>query len=259
MKSLLLAIFCLSEALFAVSPKTTEIVFKSLKMDDTKIKEGLCDSIYSGLPKAETAKYRAYCFSDLDIVEYNSPIDYSVLFTYEEGGFTLRRQNQTCKNPIWSDESEGTPGTAQFSDVLFAELMRLQKFGVIQNDRDSLETLLISEIAKMKEAAFCEDIDLVVYDEEIGAKRPDIGEQGCCSLVKSITAVPTLAWSLSNIRVKKTGESRFLIQGAKIGSAYTLFDLNGKVLKQGALLSRTIHPPMLPAILKIQERTMLLK
>ncbi|WP_173475431.1 hypothetical protein [Fibrobacter succinogenes] len=259
MKKLLLVIAVLSEALFAISPKTMEIVFKSLKIDDSKIKEDLCDSIYSGLPKAETSRYRALCVSVYDIIEYNSPIDYSVLFTYESGGFTLRRQNQTCKNPILSDDAEGTPGTAQFSEVLFAELMRLQKYGVIQNDRDSLETFLFGEIAKMKEASFCEDIDLVVYDEEFGAKRPDMGEQGCCSLVKSPSALPVQVRFPSYIRVSKIIENRFFLSNAKIGSNFALFDMNGKVLKQGVVLSKIIQAPMLPAVLKIQNQIMMLK
>ena len=259
MKNLLFAIAVLSEALFAMAPKTIEIVFKSLKLDESKIKESLCDSVYSGLPKTETARYRALCFSDLDIIEYNSPVDYSVLFTYESNGFTLRRQNQTCKNPILSDDAEGTPGIAQFSEVLFVELMRLQKYGFIQNDRDSLETFLIDEISKMKDATHCEDIDLVIYDEESGAEGPGLGEQGCCSLVNSPSALPAISWAPSNIRITKTGENGFSIQSAKIGSAYTLFGLNGKVLKQGVMLSRVIQTPTLPAVLKIQERTMLLK
>ena len=259
MKKILLAIALFSEALFAFAPKTFEIVFKSLNIDHAKIEEGLCDSIYSGLPRAETARYRALCLSEYDIVEYNSPIDFSVLFTYESDGFTLRRQNQTCKDPYSSEIAEGIPGTANFSEVLFAELMRLQQYGVILNDRDSLETFLFGEITKMKEASYCEDVDLVFYDEEFGAEGPGLGEQGCCSLVNSSSAVPAVSWVPSNIRVTKAGENRFLIQGAKIGSAYSLFDLNGKVLKQSVMLSRVIQTPTLPAVLKIQNQILMLK
>lgn len=173
----------------------------------------------------------------------------------------IRREKQTCKKPFSSNEAEGTPGTAQFSEVLFAELMRLQKYGVIQNNRDSLEIFLNAEIEKMKEAYPCNDIDLVFYNEEYGANYGGWpSERGCCSLVNtSSNMLPTITFTTASIRATKTGKNKFYIHGAEKGSSYTLLDLNGKVLKQGVLLSQIIQTPTLPAVLKIQNQIIMLK
>ena len=208
-KKTLLIIVTITEILFAESPKTSEITFHSLKFNEDKINKSICDSIYSSLPVIETARFRATCLFAFDIISYNSPLDYSVLFEIENGqNMYIRREKQTCKNPFSSNEAEGTPGTAQFSEVLFAELMRLQKYGVIQNNRDSLEIFLNAEIEKMKEAYPCNDIDLVFYNEEYGANYGGWpSERGCCSLVNtSSNMLPTITFTTASIRATKTGK-----------------------------------------------------
>ena len=257
MKKVIPAILFFSSILLASSPEINEIIFPFLKIDESKRVQALCDSIYSGLPEIQAAVYAARCMADGDGIQYNSPLDVSVIFALEPGNYIyLGREEQTCN----AGKTEGTPGSAHFSEVLFTELMRLQQLGVILNARDSLKNLLTTEISRMKEASPCEDIDNILYDqydEFYGDYR--ILKSGCCSLVNSPSALPAISWVPSIIRVTKTGENRFLIQGAKIGSAYTLFDLNGKVLEQGVMLSRVIQTPMLPAVLKIQKNTVLLK
>lgn len=264
MNKLLLIIVVFAEISFAVSPKTNEIIFKSLKIDVSQIGDEICDSIYAGLPKFETSRYRALCVAMGNVIEYNSPLDYSVVFSidlYEAAYLKVRRENQICKDISTGAVAEGTPGTALFSEVLFAELMRLQKYGVIQNNRDSLEVFLLQEIDKMKNVSGCKDIDLVYYNEEEGAYYligPDMAN--CCSLVDSSrTSLPLVKFNLIGARATKIGENEFHLQGVKNNATYTLFDLNGSVLEQGWVRSGIIQTPMLPAILKIQEKTIMLK
>jgi hypothetical protein len=264
MNKLLLIIAVFTEFLFAVSPKTNEIIFKSLKIDVSQIGDEICDSIYAGLPKFETSRYRALCVAMGDVIEYNSPLDYSVVFSLdinEAAYLKVRRENQICNDVSTGAVAEGTPGTALFSEVLFAELMRLQKYGVIQNNRDSLEVFLLQEIDKMKNVSGCEDIDLVYYNEEEGAYYligPDMAN--CCSLVDSSrTSLPLLKFNSIGARATKIGENEFHLQGVKNNVTYTLFDLNGSVLEQGWVRSAIIQTPMLPAILRIQEKTIMLK
>ena len=261
MKKILFVMAAFWVVVFAESPKT-EIVLNNLKVDNTELGANICDSIYAGIPEKERFEYRRLCWAEASGMEYNSPLDFSVVFylslesDYEGIFLTVRRDKQICN----AGKTEGSSGTAQFSEVLLAELMRLQQYGVILNDQDSLKVLLNTEIKRMKEATSCTDIDGILYEQYDESNFDYWGQKsGCCSLVNSSSAVPAISWAPSNVRVAKMGKNRFLIQGAKMGSAYTLFDLNGKVLEQGALLSRMIQPPMLPAILKIQERTMLLK
>ena len=264
MNKLLLIIVVFAEISFAVSPKTNEIIFKSLKIDVSQIGDEICDSIYAGLPKFETSRYRALCVAMGNVIEYNSPLDYSVVFSidlYEAAYLKVRRENQICKDISTGAVAEGTPGTALFSEVLFAELMRLQKYGVIQNNRDSLEVFLLQEIDKMKNVSGCKDIDLVYYNEEEGAYYligPDMAN--CCSLVDSSrTSLPLVKFNSIGARATKIGENEFHLQGVKNNATYTLFDLNGSVLEQGWVRSGIIQTPMFPAILKIQEKTIMLK
>ena len=49
MNKLLLIIVVFAEISFAVSPKTNEIIFKSLKIDVSQIGDEICDSIYAAL------------------------------------------------------------------------------------------------------------------------------------------------------------------------------------------------------------------
>ena len=265
MKTILFIVAFFSINLFAESPKTNDITFRYLKVDASKIGEEICDSIYSNASNGNRTKYRRFCWVDGSDMEYNSPLDYSVVFYFSAWGYgdgsflEVRRTNQTCTDS-YQGKVEGTPGTAQFSEVLFAELMRLQQYGVIKNDRDSLETYLKTAIEKMKEAYPCEDIDLASYDEYNGGYFLRDDSKSCCSLVNSSqNALPTILFDASNIHVVKMGTNRFYLQNTENGTAYTLFDLNGKVLKQGRVVSGIVQTPMLPVVLKIHNQIFRLK
>ena len=99
------------------------------------------------------------------------------------------------------------------------------------------------------------------YNEEEGAYYligPEMAN--CCSLVDtSKTSLPLVKFNSIGIRATKIGENEFHLQGVKSDDAYTLFDLNGSVLQQGWVRSGIIQTPMLPAILRIQEKTIMLK
>jgi hypothetical protein len=263
MKIILFIVAFFSINLFAGYPKTHEIYFKFLDIDTSQMGNELCDSIYLGSLSSDRQKYRRFCWVDGSDMEYNSPLDYSVVFYFSAWGYgdgsflEVRRTNQTCTDS-YQGKVEGTPGTAQFSEVLFAELMRLQQYGVIKNDCDSLETYLKTAIEKMKDVSPCDDIDLAFYDEDNEAYYV-IGP-GCCSLVNSSqNALPTILFDASNIHVVKMGTNRFYLQNTENGTAYTLFDLNGKVLKQGRVVSGIVQTPMLPVVLKIHNQIFRLK
>ena len=259
MNKILLAIITFSVFLFAESPQTNEINFKSLNIDVSRIDDALCDSIFSEPINAKTAEYRALCKADGNGIEYNSPLDYSVVFVLENDNYvSVRRESQTCKGPFLSGEAEGLWGKAQFSDVLFAELMRLQKYGVVVNNADSLKNFLLTEIEKMKDASPCEDIDMVFYDEENGAYY--ITGPGCCSLVEPTEKIKKeIKLVLQITRVEKIKEGVFYVHGIKKGAGYAIFDVNGKLLDQGINQTGLFRIANYPALLRIQNQYFVLK
>ena len=249
--------------IFALSPTTTEILFHSIEFDGNKMDESFCDSIYSSAAENIRIKYKATCIYESDFIEYKSPLDPTVIF-YLSNNFEndfisviLTRPEQSCIDPFLSTEAEGKSGSHQFSEVLFTEFMRLQKYGVILNNKDSLETFLNTEIKTMMTSETCPDIDNVYYSEEEGIHN--IIGPGCCSLVDTTTTSFSKAFLQPDIQAFKISENYLFIQGSKSGSAYSLFDLNGKLLLEGTILHSIIKVPTFPAILKIQNRTLLVK
>lgn len=135
--------------------------------------------------------------------------------------------------------------------------MRLQKYGVILNNKDSLETFLNTEIKTMMTSETCPDIDNVYYSEEEGIHN--IIGPGCCSLVDTTTTSFSKAFLQPDIQAFKISENYLFIQGSKPSSSYSLFDLNGKLLLEGTILHSIIKVPTFPAILKIKNKTLLVK
>ena len=268
-KHLFLYLFSFCMVVFA-QPSVMDLYFTSLKINQEKMAE-YCTNVskqYEAIWKNNPIEY--YCNSSSTAKDYLnggiravSLIDTTVeIYFYGDSSnqwINLTRITQNCVGDYPKDNAVGVPGTHQFSEVFEAELMRFQENEVIFLSKDSLKKVIDKAVnAMIEKNKRCVDLDLSSYEEPNGSSGSLLG-LGCCSLVNSPSALPAISWAPSNIRITKTGENGFLIQSAKIGSAYALFDLNGKVLEQGALLSRTIQPPMLPAVLKIQERTMLLK
>ena len=249
--------------IFALSPTTTEILFHSIEFDGNKMDESFCDSIYSSVSETVKIKLQHSCIYESDFIEYKSPLDPTVIFylsNNSENDFIsviLTRLEQNCIDPFLTTDTEGTPGSHQFSEVLFTEFMRLQKYGVILNNKDSLETFLNTEIKTMMTSETCPDIDNVYYSEEEGIHN--IFGPGCCSLVDTTTTSFSKAFLQPDIQTFKISKNYLFIQGNKPGTSYSLFDLNGKLLLEGTILHSIIKVPTFPAILKIQNRTLLVK
>ena len=232
-----------------------------MKADFTKMNENYCEVIESlWLPQKNIDE--AECNSGQYGARYNSPADQSVEISILKVDswleINLYRVNQVCAEPLKSNSISGNSGIKQFSDVLFIELMRMQEYGFIVNNRDSLESFLNDQIEKMKQSSSCDDIDLITWDEYNGGSHL-IGP-GCCSLVEDPAQTKgKFAVAASGIRAVKVSGDRFYIQGAKIGVAFALFDMNGKLLKEGFNLTGYIQSPMTPVILKIQNQVIMLK
>ena len=259
MKYLLLILFVGVVHASSIFPMTE--IFLDIKINYEKLKSS-CDSI----KKFETESFSHYAdlFCDETGFLYPSPFDttVSIGMYFDEKMIWLERLGQYCDGDIGKGFiTRGKPASHQFSEVLVQEFGRLQQLGIFDISKDSVEALSADIISKIKkEFESCPDIDMVEFDNlNLGPYPTSKYLYGCCSLVNSPSALPAISWAPSNIRITKTGENGFSIQSAKIGSAYALFDLNGKVLEQGALLSRTIQPPMLPAVLKIQNQILMLK
>lgn len=249
--------------IFALSPTTTEILFHSIEFDGNKMDESFCDSIYSSVSETVKIKLQHSCIYESDFIEYKSPLDPTVIFylsNNSENDFIsviLTRLEQNCIDPFLTTDTEGTPGSHQFSEVLFTEFMRLQKYGVILNNKDSLETFLNTEIKTMMTSETCPDIDNVYYSEEEGIHN--IIGPGCCSLVDTTTTSFSKAFLQPNIQTIKISQNTFYLQGVQQGEPYSLFDLNGKVLFEGNITKGFLNTKTLPVILKIQNQILLVK
>lgn len=236
-------------------------LFLDIKINYGKLEEA-CDSI-SQLDTDFFSNY-AELFCDRTGFLYPSPFDttVSIGMSFDDKMIWFERLGQYCDGDIGKGfTTRGEPAAHQFSEVLIQELSRLQRLGIFDIDKDSINILSLNLISDIKENfENCSDIDMVEYDGiNTGPIKTSKTLYGCCSLVKSPDALPSVAWTPSSIRFTKMGESRFFIHGIPNGTDYTLFDLNGKMLKQGVMLSKIIQPPMLPAILKIQNQIMMLK
>lgn len=240
-------------------PETYALNFYSIKLDSEKISADYCDSIMSLWPK-QKLNDDFECSVDDFSVRYNSPEDPSIfiIVNYDSSNteISLYRTNQVCKDPFQSIDADGISGTVYFSDVLFVELMRMQRFGIIFNNHDSLENFLKSEIKRMKSSSVCDDIEMIEYDEFEGSDH--VLGPSCCSLVEKPLHVSSNIGFGNARKLNKIGRNTFIVYGNDIDE-YRLFDFNGKLLYSGKLYSRVIKVPILPSILKINGEIFLLK
>lgn len=267
-KSILFAV-SIFYSLSMAQPMTLGLYFTSLKVNQKKMAD-YCGNISELYTSTYGDKFNDDCVSDsmtnnnlMGGIRVISLLDSSVeIYFYGDAssqGVEIVRRTQNCVGPYPEDSTVGVWGSHQFSEVFETELLRFQENGVIELPKDSLKIVIKKTVDTiLKNNHRCIDMDQSEYSELENSGGSLLGP-GCCSLVKSPDALPSVAWTPSSIRFTKMGESRFFIHGIPNGSDYTLFDLNGKVLKQGAMLSKTIQPPMLPAILKIQNQIMMLK
>ena len=256
-----LFVFCTA---VIAQPSAMDLYFTSLKIDQGKMAEYCLnmDKQYEAIWGNELSGF--YCESDNDGIRAASLLDTTVEIHFYgnalEQFLDIVRWTQNCVGPYPQDSTVGTPGTHQFSEVFEAEMMRFQENGVIALSKDSLKSVVDKavEVAVGKNLR-CVDMDVSSYDESNGGGGSLFGI-GCCSLVDSSRMfLPLVKFNSIGARATKIGKNEFHLQGVKSDDAYTLFDLNGSVLQQGWVRSGIIQTPMLPAILRIQEKTIMLK
>ena len=140
---------------------------------------------YENIPKAcetimqlPTFDDGANCDNDFSIY-YRSPLDSTVSFgfMFYLGSIWINRNTQVCEGDFFSLTAVGQSGTLQFSEVLLAEFMRLQELGVVNMEKDSAESFILSVIdsLKMGNGGEC-DIDMAYGT---GHMLPNYS---CCSL-----------------------------------------------------------------------------
>ena len=232
------------------SPETLDLVFHSLKMDENQITESFCDSIESLWVK----KMGKLCESSTNSIAYNAPADESVYLEMERSDslLTIRlyREYQICIDPFLSpSEVSGNSGKLQFSEVLKIELLRMQSFGIIKMQQDSLENFLQEKIELMKAVGKCEDIDGVSFFEENGAEWT-IGP-GCCSLVDSSTAISRISKVSQGVSAEKVSAGKFRLSGVPLGMDVSVFDLNGKLLLRKNFDGGFLEIPNVPAVARV--------
>lgn len=252
MKKSLLVIMLVSLA--NASPFMADIVFDFLVPNTEKL-AAVCDSVEK-IYEAEFGDECPFgsgvtcgCGSDSTVVNYISLLDTTVDFIYEKGyGIQLIRVTQNCLG-VHSDSTSGDLAPHQFSEVLYAEIMRLYQYGVFEMDRDSLSFLLEQAIDSLKQNnRHCDDIDLAGLG---------IGP-GCCSLVENGSAVLNVKLQAKSVRAIAVGKNLFRIQGVSPRSEYQLFDLNGRLLVKGSLKNGQLETPISPTILKVHGQKFLL-
>lgn len=242
---------CFSYAL-DFSPETLDLVFYSLKIDENQITKSFCDSIESHW----TEKLGKLCESSTNLIAYNAPADESVYIEMEKRDSLLTihlyRENQICVDPFLSpSEVSGNSGKLQFSEVLKTELLRMQSFGIIKMQRDSLENFLQEKIKLMKAVGKCGDIDKVSFFEESGAEW--IIGPGCCSLVESSSAIPRVSKISQGVRAEKVSAGKFRLRGVPLGAEVSAFDLNGKLLLHETFGGGLLEIPNVPAVVRTRD------
>ena len=217
---------------------------------------------YENIPKAcetimqlPTFDEGANCDNDFSIY-YRSPLDSTVSFgfMFYENSIWINRNTQVCEGDAFGHVTVGQSGTLQFSEVLLAEFMRLQELGVVNMEKDSAESFILSVIdsLKMGNGGEC-DIDMAYGT---GHMLPNYS---CCSLVETPSAIPLHSFVQNHLHSTKMSQGKFRIDGADLGTPYRLFDLNGKLLRSGVLQSREVTTPSSPAILDIAGKRLLLQ
>ena len=217
---------------------------------------------YENIPKAcetimqlPTFDEGANCDNDFSIY-YRSPLDSTVSFgfMFYENSIWINRNTQVCEGDAFGHVTVGQSGTLQFSEVLLAEFMRLQELGVVNMEKDSAESFILSVIdsLKMGNGGEC-DIDMAYGT---GHMLPNYS---CCSLVETPSAIPLHSFVQNHLHSTKISQGKFRIDGADLGTPYRLFDLNGKLLRSGVLQSREVTTPSSPAILDIAGKRLLLQ
>ncbi len=246
----------LSLALGQEFPMASDFGISGLTVNEKNI-EVFCD-IYSRfyVDSSQTNFFEESCSSGKSSISFRSLLDTSVMISFDfsyqtEISFYLERVSQRCSETYPNDSTYGTPGTHQFSEVLYFEMMRLREIGIIENDSSFLDAELKKTIASAISSKLkCPD-DI---DWAYGGIGP-----GCCSLVESPSAIFPRSNASRNYKAVKIFQGRFHIDGVLNGAEYRLFDLNGKLLKREIYRGSAIEAPMFPVILNVGGKVVLLK
>lgn len=246
----------LSLALGQEFPMASDFGISGLTVNEENI-ENFCD-VYSRfyVDSSKNSFFEEYCSSGKSSISFISLLDTSVMISFDfsyqtEISFYLERVNQRCSETYPNDSTYGTPGTHQFSEVLYFETMRLRKIGIIENDSSFLD----AELKKTIASAISSDLKC---PDDIDWAYGGIGP-GCCSLVESPSAVFSRLNASRNFKTTKISGNRFRIAGVPNGSEYRLFDLNGKLLRREVYRGSAIEIPMFPVILDIGGKALLLE
>lgn len=246
----------LSLALGQEFPMASDFGISGLTVNEENI-ENFCD-VYSRfyVDSSKNSFFEEYCSSGKSSISFISLLDTSVMISFDfsyqtEISFYLERVNQRCSETYPNDSTYGTPGTHQFSEVLYFEMMRLRKIGIIENDSSFLD----AELKKTIASAISSDLKC---PDDIDWAYGGIGP-GCCSLVEFPSAIFPRSNASQNFKATKVSRNRFRIAGVLNGSEYRLFDLNGKLLKREIYTGTAIEIPMFPLILDIGGKALLLE
>lgn len=195
---------------------------------------------------------------------YPSPLDTTVAIgmNFNEGYMWLDRFDQSCDGDIGAGFiTKGKKGHLEFSEVLKEEFLRLQELKIFMISKDSAENLISGIISFFKNKfAACPDIDLARYDG-FASDGDFVGMPlyGCCSLIENKTDfLKRKQKTNSSVKIFIMDSKKIYLQNVKENEDYYLFDLNGKIVKQGRVHHSIIHVPYFPVILKIQNIVQLL-
>lgn len=180
--------------------------------------------------------------------------------------------------------SLSSPMGTSLKDLLRTEFMNLQEWGVFDISKDSASTLIDRIIFEMQGGEcewkgindtnyinanidifdaisfhhdeFCDTVECCGQPVDGGAAMVDnwwtlLPEEKPTSISKTLFK--------NRFRLSRMSRELFFVEGLNEGSRYKVFDVNGILLKQGAIQNGVVQVPKTPAILDIVHQKFLLK
>ncbi|MEE0876177.1 MAG: hypothetical protein UIH18_02650, partial [Fibrobacteraceae bacterium] len=96
-----------------------------------------------------------------------------------------------------------------------------------------------------------------IFNEETSLELLKIGSLNSCS--KETNSFLNFKQKSFTLHIEKNFLNHFVVKGVSSDATFYLFDLNGKILKQGILKNGSFETPTLPVVLKIHKKTFLLQ
>ena len=180
--------------------------------------------------------------------------------------------------------SLSSPMGTSLKDLLRTEFMNLQEWGVFDISKDSASTLIDRIIFEMQ-GGECEwkgindtnyiNANIDIFDAISFHHDEFCDTVECCGQpVDGGAAMVNNWWTLlpeekptsisktpfkNRFRLSRMSRELFFVEGLNEGSRYKVFDVNGILLKQGAIQNGVVQVPKTPAILDIVHQKFLLK